>query len=342
MGEREVRPSLRRFLVSLVIVVVIGGVAFLLIARENLAGMLEALGRADYRLVLVALGLYLMGLLLWAARWRVSLSAIGYRRHLRELYLVILGGIFITNITPFTYAGGDPVARSYLLKKTQRVPYPKGFATILAELMLDLPIFFSFLMLGVLASFFVGSPFAVLLITGIWLAAVTIFFSFFLGFWRRRTGAGKITGFVARVLRLLRRRARKEEIARSVEDFYGGVHAIIGRRRTAFFVSGLSVILWIFGMIRLLAIFQAFGYSPPIPMLMLAVTLPAIVGLVPLLPGGLGTVDVTIASVFLLFGVPIEIAISATLIERAITLVFGTVTGACVLSYLGVKILRQR
>ena len=84
-------------------------------------------------------------------------------------------------------------------------------------------------------------------------------------------------------------------------------------------------------------IFCALGYSPKLQMLLLAVTLPAIVGLVPFLPGGLGTVDATITSVFLFFGVPLEIAISATLIERAISLVFGTAVGTCALSYLGIR-----
>ena len=71
---------------------------------------------------------------------------------------------------------------------------------------------------------------------------------------------------------------------------------------------------------------------------MLAMTLPSIAGLVPFLPGGLGTVDATMVSVFLLFGVPLEIAISATLIERAISLVLSTLVGACALSYLGIKV----
>jgi hypothetical protein len=299
--------------------------------------MVSALGRANYGLVAVAFGLYMLSILFWAGRWRISLSAIGYRRRLRDLYLVIFGGIFITNITPFTYAGGDPLARGYLLNKTQRVPYSTGFATILVELMLDLPIFFTFLMIGLLLSIYATSIAIAIFLIGIWLVTVVTLLSIFSRIVSSKAGSERLKRFLTRVFRTFRRRTKRAKIAAGVDDFYAGAHAIIGRPRIAVLVGSFSIILWLFGMARLFFIFQAFNYSPPIPMLLLAVTLPAIVGLLPLLPGGLGTVDVTIASVFLLFGVPLEIAGSVVLIERFIVLVFGTLVGAGIASYLGVR-----
>lgn len=331
----------KKILVSLVILA-IALVTILVLLRENLAGMALALSRANYMLVAMVFGLQLFNVLLWAARWRVSLSAVGYPRRVRDLYLVILCGIFVTNITPFTYAGGDPLARGYVLNKTQKVPYPTGFATIIVELMLDLPIFFSLLIIGLLMSVYTTSTSVMLIIIGVWLAAVVALLSAFSYILSHRVGASKIKGLVTRVFCIFRRQTKKSAVASSIDDFYRGGHAILGRWRIAALVSSFSIIIWIFGITRLFIIFQAFNYPPPIPMLILAVTLPAIVGLLPLLPGGLGTVDATIVSVFLLFGVPIEIAVSVTLIERAVTLVFGTAVGASVASYLGVKAWRKR
>ncbi|RLG56762.1 MAG: hypothetical protein DRN83_03355 [Hadesarchaea archaeon] len=75
-------------------------------------------------------------------------------------------------------------------------------------------------------------------------------------------------------------------------------------------------------------------------MLLLAATIPPFVGLIPLLPGGLGTVDTAFFFIYtgLGFGVPPEIALSAILIDRAITYVFGTLVGGSALSYLGIRI----
>lgn len=339
---RQKRSRKKIFLISLVIAVIVI-LTIAVVFHENLAGMAAALSGANYGLVAVAFGLYLLCALFWAGRWRISLSAVGYPRRLRDLYLVIFSGIFITNITPFTYAGGDPIARGYLLNKTQQVPYPVGFATIMAELILDLPIFLSFLMIGLLMSAYATSVSTMLLIVGVWLAAVVILLSAFSRILSSRVGAGRIKGFVTRVLRIFRRGIKKKAIAGGIDDFYKRGHAIISKWRVAALVSSFSAILWIFGMIRLFIILKALD-APiiPIPMLMLAVTLPAIVGLLPLLPGGLGTVDLTIGGVFVLFGTDPAIAASATFIERFITLIFGTAVGAGVASYLGVKAWRGR
>jgi hypothetical protein len=217
------------------------------------------------------------------------------------------------------------------------VPYSTGFATILVELMLDLPIFFTFLMIGLLLSIYTTSIAIAIFLIGIWLVTVVTLLSIFSRIVSSKAGSERLKRFLTRVFRTFRRRTKRAKIAAGVDDFYAGAHAIIGRPRVAILVGSFSIILWLFGMTRLFFIFQAFNYSPPIPMLLMAVTLPAVVGLLPLLPGGLGTVDVTIVSVFLLFGVPFGIAGSVVLIERFIVLVFGTAVGAGVASYLGVR-----
>lgn len=343
MAKPQKKSRKKVFLISLVIAAIVIATILVLLG-ENLAGMASALSSANYGLVAAAFGLYLLSILLWAGRWRISLSAVGYPRRVRDLYLVIFSGIFITNITPFTYAGGDPIARGYILNKTQKVPYSTGFATIIVELMLDLPIFLSFLMIGLLMSVYVVSASVMLLIMGIWLAGVVVMLAIFSRIFSKRAGSEKIKGFVMRIFRIFGRRTKKATISGGIDDLYTSGHAIIGRWRIATRVSSFSVILWILGITRLFIIFQALNYTQPIPiaMLMLAVTLPAIVGLLPILPGGLGTVDVTIFSVFVASGVDPVIAASVTLIERSITLVFGTAVGASVASYLGVKRWRKR
>jgi hypothetical protein len=99
--------------------------------------------------------------------------------------------------------------------------------------------------------------------------------------------------------------------------------------------------IWVMITMRYLLIFEALGYHPSIPMLLMTLTLPAIVGLVPILPGGLGTVDFTYFSIFTLFNVPQSVALSAILVERMITFIIGIVVGAIALSYLGVKVWKK-
>lgn len=337
MAKSKKAALRRRFLISLVIVVIIL-LAIVFLLRENLAGMADALSRANYGLVAVAVGIYLTGILFWAARWRISLSAVGYPKRLRDIYLVIFGGMFLANITPLTYAGGDPIARSYLIKKTQRVPYSAGFASIAMEILLDLPVFLSFMMVGLLTSIYASSVLVVLIITGVWMATVVTILVILLHFFSRKVGAEKIKAFAERVFRTFRLRLKKTAVSGGVDNFYRGAHSVMSRWRAAASMSTFSAFIWTFSMIRLFIVLQALNYpSVPISMLMLAATLPTIAGLLSLLPAGIGIIDATMISVLAFFGVPVEIAASATLIDRAITLAFSSLCGAGVVSYLGIK-----
>jgi uncharacterized protein (TIRG00374 family) len=338
---RKRRFTPKRTMLLILLVVAAVATAAALFAREDLYAMFQALGGANPLLVILAFGVYLLGAVFWAGRWNVTLSRVGHRVGLRNLYVVIFGGIFVNNVTPFTYSGGDPVARAYLLKKTQRVPYPSGFATIMSEFILDVPVFISFVMVGLLLSIQWTPPWLVLLLMAFWTAAVVGWSLPFLHIIRGKMAAARIGTLVARIVGLFRKRTNKAKITRGVKRFYAGAEGIINSRRVVLYVIAFSVILWMVGITRLFVIFQALGYSPPLAMLILATTIPWMAGLIPLLPGGLGTVDVTMTSVFLLFGMPVEIAVSAVLIERAITLVFGTALGAVALSHLGIRVLSR-
>jgi uncharacterized protein (TIRG00374 family) len=60
-------------------------------------------------------------------------------------------------------------------------------------------------------------------------------------------------------------------------------------------------------------------------------------GILPLLPGGLVAVEATMSAVFLWCGLPLPLAVSATLIERGISYVLSTLAGALAASYLGLR-----
>lgn len=339
---RTKRFTTRRTLLFALFVVVVVAIAALLFAREDLYAMFQALGRANPILLILAFGVYLFGVAFWAGRWNVTLSRIGHQVGLRNLYVVILGGIFINNVTPFTYSGGDPVARAYLLNKTQRISYSSGFATILGEFILDFPVFLSFVMIGLLLSIEWTPIWSALVIMMFW-AAIIIGWS--LLFWhvlRGKMAAARIGGLVARIMGFFRRPANKTRITRGIKKFYAEAEGIISSRKVAFYVVAFSAILWIFGIARLFVIFKAleYGYTPPLAMLVLATTLPWMAGLIPLLPAGIGTVDVAMILIFMKFMPPqlYPVAAAAWAVERAISFVFGTAVGAGALSYLGIRV----
>jgi uncharacterized protein (TIRG00374 family) len=260
---------------------------------------------------------------------------------IRDLFLTIYGGIFINNVTPFTYSGGDPIGRSYLLSKTQKVPFASSFATIITEFVLDVPVYFSFITFGVTMALGLAPVLAVLASIIIVVLLEIVLLSIFSQAMRNKFASKRVGGFVMRLIKRIRKGTKTRRITGGISRFYTDAQTIISRRTIVVTVILFSVTLWTISVLRLFIIFQALGYTPSISMITLATTVPWIVGLLPLLPGGMGTVDVALVSVFLIFGAPRDLALSAALIERAISFVFSTIAGAGALSYLTSKVLAR-
>jgi hypothetical protein len=345
MGKPVVKQipkiCIKRFLLIFLLVILVAALALFLLARENLYGILDALQRADYLLVLAALAIYVGSTIVWTLRWRVTLSAAGHKVRIRDLFLTIYGGMFINNVTPFTYSGGDPIGRSYLLSKTQKVPFASAFATIITEFVLDVPVYFSFITFGVTMALGLAPVLAVLVSIIIVVLLEIALLSIFSHATRNKFASKRVGGFVMRLIKRIRKGTKTRRITGGISRFYTDAQTIVSRRTIVVTVILFSVTLWTISVLRLFIIFQALGYTPSISMIILAATVPWIVGLLPLLPGGLGTVDAALVSIFMIFGAPFEIALSAALIERAISFVFSTIAGAGALSYLTFKVLAR-
>lgn len=336
MTERKSGLGRRTLILGIFIALLVGAVLFVFM-RADIGSLLNALSKANYFFLLLAFGAYIFTTVNLAARWRISLSATGHSVGLRNLWLTVFGSIFINNLTPFTYSGGDPVARVYLLRKTQHVPYSSGSASVMSEYLLDLPVSISLLMMGILL-FFCRTLLTKLVVVTLWAAVMILLFTLILYFFPKRTGASWLGRSTMRILKFFRRPTSRRKVMGGVKKFYVSAQAITTKPKVAPFVFLFAVITWSLALTRLFFIFQALGFDPPLPMLLLGVTLPPMAGLLPLLPAGLGLVDVTYVSIFVLLGAPLHIAILATLIERVISLVFGTIIGAGALSYLGIRV----
>jgi hypothetical protein len=133
----------------------------------------------------------------------------------------------------------------------------------------------------------------------------------------------------------------RSETTKGIEAFYSDSYATIDNWKKLLVIGSLTLLLGALDVFRLYTIFLALGYHPQISMLLVASSLPTIVGIIPFLPGGLVIVEGSLISAFALFGVPLDLAMAATVIERGISFVLSTIVGAVVFSYLGVKMARK-
>jgi uncharacterized protein (TIRG00374 family) len=337
MNEYKPKLNLRKSVGLMVLAIVIMAVAVWLLAHENFHQMLAAVRTADRLFIALAIAIYFISVAIWATRWQAALSFIDCRMNFGTRYLIICATIFLNNITPLARIGGDPFGRVYMTRKLGNTSYSSAMASVVGEHVLLPLVIVSSLMAGLILRFGRGSLQLTLILSVVWaLAALGAVFGPRL-FFRKRIAIKGISGITSRVLGWFGRRGSVREIVKGIESFYSNTYATMDKWKNVSAIGSLTLLIGALSILRFYTIFLALGYHPTFSMLLVAYSLPVIVGLIPFLPGGLVLIEGSLVSVFALFGVPLNLALAATLIERGISFVLSTMVGAGVFSYLGVK-----
>jgi len=305
--------------------------------------MFEVLRGTRYSFVGLAIGIYFFSVVIWTIRWHIALSSsvTNSIRKLREsfatLFMINCSGIFLNNITP-AHVGGDPFARVYLLRKLENVEYSSGMAASIGEHVF-VPLFVvSFLMAGLFLQFGKDSLRLGYALIAVWALVMPGMVLLPRLFFKKRVGVNRISGIISHVLGWFQRRLNLEEIIKGVQIFYSSVYAMIDRREKGLWIGGLTLLIWALDICRLYIVFLALGYHPNLATLLFASSVPVIVGFIPFLPGGLLLVEGSLVSVLTFSGVPLALAMAATVIERGISYVLSSIVGAGMFSYLGFRI----
>jgi len=337
MEEYKPKPNLHKVVLVVIVAIVLMTLAAGLLSHENFYEMLEVIRNANYLLIGSAAALYFINLAVWAGRWQTALSFIDCQISFRSRYSMICATVFLNNISPGARVGGDPFGRIYMLHKLENASYSSGMASLIGEFALTPLIVVSFLMGGLLLQFGKGSLQLSLLLMAAWVLAAlgTIFVPRL--FFKKRVALKGISNITSRVLGRFGKRTNIQETVEGIEALYSSTYTIMDKWQKIVLIGGWTLLIGVSDLLRLSAIFLALGYHPTLSTLLIASSLEIVVGLVPLLPGGLVLVEGSLISVLALLGIPLDVAMAATLIERGITFVLSTIVGGAVFSYLGVK-----
>lgn len=318
-----------------VVAIVVFAVRLLL--REDVADIFATLRASDRGVISLAVAIYFSSVFVWALRWRVALASLACRVRLRLLTAIVLSGIFLNNMTPIMRMGGDPFGRVYLLQKLANARYSAAMAASIGEHAYD-PLFTVLLLT---TGLFIhvrdaSSPLGVLiLIVGLATAVGVgvgprIFF-------KQRIGLSGMGRALSRIGGWVWRRTDKQRIVQGVESFYAGIYTTIDTWQRGIQIGAFTAAIWAMDVLRFYVIFQGLGYRPDTGTLLLASSLPVLVGLIPFLPGGLVIVEGSLVAMFAARGVPLDVAVAVTMVERGISFVLSSIVGGLVFSYLGIR-----
>lgn len=110
---------------------------------------------ADYKYIVLALLIAVIGNLSRAFRWKYSLDHLGYPTTFATNYMAIN----ICYLLNLTVPKSGEISRAVILKKYNNIPFDKGFGTIVAERIVDLMVLLVFIFTAFILQFSVVKSF---------------------------------------------------------------------------------------------------------------------------------------------------------------------------------------
>ncbi|MBU7013983.1 MAG: flippase-like domain-containing protein [Theionarchaea archaeon] len=316
---------------SLILLLAGIGIIALLIHLAGMERVFDLLSEADFKFVAAAVGCQVMALLLWSWRWKILLHPF-HVAPLRRCLSGILIGTFFNNITPIAKAGGEPF-RAYYLGEKEEVRFEDTFATVAMDrIMESLPFLIVFVGSVVYVTFHHGTSGEMIIVVGfalflnILLLAGVLYLSYNLGAAKRL-----IFMFFGLVGRFSNRLEKYESaVEEAVERYHGAIKMLFSHQTRLFASFCISSVFWLLLILRNYLVVLALGYEVEFSVIVVIQTVSTLVGIIPILPGGLGSTDGIMIFLYLSFGFPAAAAVSASLLDRFISYWMVTTLGAVV------------
>lgn len=338
IAEKEKRLNFKKSIGGVILFIIIALGVISLFIRGDFHELTNNLLKANLWLILLAISLYFVEVAFWTGRWKVALQAVDRNIGFGSLYWICHGGKFVTNVTPIMKAGGDPF-RAYFAKKTHQIPYGTGFGTLLAETAISIPVFLSFLTLGLVVWLYLQLGLWISVIVGLLMGLGIVFFLPFVRWLiERETAINPLTRLINWVSSKLGLEYDDESITKSLKKFYKSTEFVMSHKKAAIAMITLTIFLYATTILRFYIIFLALGLEVPLYVPLLGATIPFLLGLIPFSPGGLVFVEGGMLGLFAALGIPHATAASAVIIERGISYFISTLAGGVAASYLGLKI----
>lgn len=304
--------------------------------------VINALKYSNLWFVLLAILLQIFTYFLYTWRWQIINKSADMSLGIWQLLPMVLVSLAVNNITPSGRGGGEPV-RAYLLAKEGHYKFEDTFATVIADRALDT---FPFVILailtiiGIILSFSLSVYWIVILIlcvVGITAAVILLLYVCI-----NEAFGVRLTGWI---LKLTKRFYKKynddleKRIVEAVASFQSTMNALIKDRNIIYYALPLSFIIWVFEILRVYVVFLAFGANVSPIVIGEVFILASLVGMIPLLPGGLGAIDGVMIIFYSNAGITASISAAATVIERSISFGMTTILGLIFLLKYGTSIL---
>ena len=309
--------------------------------------VIEALKLSNLWLVLLAIVIQIFTYFLYTWRWNIINKTANMDLGIKKSLPMVLVSLAVNNITPSGRGGGEPV-RAYLLAKEGHFKFEDTFATVIADRALDT---FPFVILailtiiGIILTFSLDIKLIAFLVICVTLITAAVILLIYVCI--NEAFGVKLTSWIIKIVRRLYKKfneGTEQRIIEAVKVFQARMNALLRnallRDRTILYHAlPLSFVIWIFEILRVYVVFLAFGANVSPIIIGEVFILASFVGMIPLLPGGLGAVDGIMILFYATAGITASISAAATVVERLISFWMTTFVGLIFLTMFGTSVL---
>ena len=232
---------------------------------------------------LAILALNLLPGLLKTARWRWLLGSAGVKSRLVPAYLAINAGFFLGLVTPGT---AGELARAFSVPEARG----RGLVIVTFEKVVDLVVLLGLAVAAAVAVALDGAVVWAVIATGLTVSALA-----YAVLVRRAPAVASVA-----------RRARGLLPARlqdRVDDALQGLGGLATRPATMAVAATVSLALWLVPFAQMWLIFRGLGLDAPLSLIAGSYFLPYLVGILSMIPLGIGSFDLSLSAVFGRYGV---------------------------------------
>ncbi|MDI6882373.1 MAG: UPF0104 family protein [Methanothermobacter sp.] len=328
------------------LLLLLAGVAIigLMIYLIGPADIAKDLKRANPYYLLLAVIIQFITFALFTLRWSITTRAVGINVGKRHLLPMLLVGMAINNLTPSARGGGEPV-RAYILGKYSRTSIESALATVIADRGLDT---FPFIVLAIITIvsmilYFNLSPIWIIsLIVAVILIIVVFFLALYVSV---DDGAGeKFANWTINTLKFFYKKGYEKwslKIKNAIIEFQDSMRVMLKKKQVFIYGIPLSFLLWLLEILRVYLIFCAFGANVTIIVIAEVFIVATLIGMIPLLPGGLGAIEGMMIILYSVAGISPSISAAVTVVERLISFWMTSILGVACLPYFGAPVVKK-
>ena len=255
-----------------------------------------------------------------------------------KLLPMIMVGLAVNNITPSGRGGGEPV-RAYILAREEGYPMEQTFAAVVADRALDT---FPFVVLAIITiaamTLFFDFPMWLIVVMVLAVIAIVAILIAIIYMSINPAFGKKVDGWIIGLVRRFYKKNSEEfeeKVHSAIRGFQDTMNLVIHNKKVLYIAMPLSFVIWAFEILRVYLVFLAFGANVSVIVIGEVFIVACLVGMIPLLPGGVGAVDGIMILFYSAAGITASISAAATVIERLISFWMTTIIGLLILPYYG-------